>query len=464
MMSTTSAKEPWLNSWEVLEPLGKGGQGSTYRVRSRHDSSIEGALKILNSPKKLAARQRMAREIASLRLLASVGGRVPDLLEDNIESLNEEGSRLYVVMAIADGSTLQDYIQESGVMPINDCLEVALSILDTIEIAHREGIVHRDLKPDNLVLSDREALQVTVIDFGLAFNNEVETITETEETFRNKFVDLPETNTPNGAMRDPRSDLTCVCAVVYFMLTGHRVGQLQDGSGLMPHQRAGLTVPDESLSAAGMAQLKLLFNRGFASDLVRRHQSSADLRRDLEAVRSSLDQADNPWEVASRLTAGLRAGDRKTQLREAASWTDKTIGIVKSSIDVKYAEKLELFQLRSNDIMGGSPMKPGWDPISKAVLWDIRVKGHQASRRYAIRTFYGPGEAVLVEGEPDERRPGRHSLPETWSEIARFDKEGLNDAATLGVRAAEQWLMRAMPELTAEILEADLEAESAPLE
>jgi serine/threonine-protein kinase len=145
--------------YTILDKLGEGGMGEVWRAedtkRGRHV-----AIKLLPEAftadgERLARFEREARVLAAFEhpRIASIYG-----LEDF------EGRKL-LVMQVAEGETLAERI-DSGPVPVDQALKVALQISEALEAAHDKGIIHRDLKPSNIKLSSDG--QVTVLDFGLA--------------------------------------------------------------------------------------------------------------------------------------------------------------------------------------------------------------------------------------------------------------------------------------------------------
>src|SRR5205823_1403297 len=88
-----------------------------------------------------------------------------------IHGLEESGDRKFLVMELALGETLAEWIKR-GRIPVDEALKIATQIAEALEAAHEKGIVHRDLKPANIKISPNG--QVKVLDFGLAraFENE----------------------------------------------------------------------------------------------------------------------------------------------------------------------------------------------------------------------------------------------------------------------------------------------------
>lgn len=306
---------PWEEKWRLGERLGKGGQGATHKVNSI-DGQTEGVLKKLVNNKSLSARARMHREAANLQILNLIEeAKVPQFLDGNT-SVHEDGrTELYIVTEFIDGPLLKQYLEVNGVMNLDDAIDVTLKIGSTLQASHNEQILHRDLKPDNVILQGGRISEPVLIDFGLSFNSQDDDVTQTEETFRNKFLDLPETNTPGGDLRDARSDVTALAAIFYYLLTGERVGQLRDSNGQAPHRKIDKELR-LSLDDNRAGQVDVLLDRAFQTSIADRFQSVLEFEERLKAIKSSSGGNDDLTTLAQRAMTRLREGDRKTQLAE----------------------------------------------------------------------------------------------------------------------------------------------------
>ncbi len=150
--------------------------------------------------------------------------------------------------------------------------------------------------------------------------NSDDTITATVEQLRNSFLALPETNTPTGDRRDLRSDVTCLCGILYFCLTGQYLGQLRDENGKPPHRRSGCTLRDFQKDNKYLAGLDLLFDRGFTYEVEGRFQSCAELLNRMKHVlEGQAIEIGEPSVRIQRLSAQLRKNDAKTKVSEIST-------------------------------------------------------------------------------------------------------------------------------------------------
>jgi serine/threonine-protein kinase len=127
------------------------------------------------------------------------------------------GDDVFLVMAFAEGGSLQDRIKKRGRLPLAETLHIARGILDALDFAHQRGIVHRDVKPSNILLSPD--LHGYLVDFGLAV-----VLGKTRITRFGAMIGTPDYMSPeqiDGEQLDHRTDIYSLGCVLYEMLTGH---------------------------------------------------------------------------------------------------------------------------------------------------------------------------------------------------------------------------------------------------
>lgn len=448
---------PWETNWILGPQLGVGGQGITFAVTGTRAEMPKGALKKLKNNKDAQARARMHREVANLQALALAGGNVPQVLDHNTEDLKSSNSQLFVVMEFVEGQTLREFVEARGVLSLDEALAAVISICKTIDIAHGVPIVHRDLKPENIIVRRGDLNDLVIVDFGLSFNTANESITEVHETFRNRFLDLPETNTPNGERRDHRSDLTAVCALLYFCITGNNVGQLQDGSGLLPHHRPGLSIPIPGVQDTRLGILDRLLLKGFAPSLANRFQSIAELidaLKELKTAASEYDSA-NPVHVATALSSRLRLNHLKTRIASRQPSAQQLISHLQGVIQRFHAELGE-FTLSSMHV--GTPealtLAAGEDLVETGCLTAILKAAHHYTFCHRQYSVILRGTECVLKGSSfrsTSMMTRQRRADVLWSDIATFSDrpESVFDLATADF---ERWLSTSMEDLYAEAL------------
>jgi serine/threonine protein kinase len=126
----------------------------------------------------------------------------------------------WLAMEYAAGQSLEDLVHERrGLSP--DVAERVLSqLFAALAAAHAVGIVHRDLKPDNVrVAGDGDALTVKVLDFGIAKDFGVSTLSGTTPGLGTPLWTAPE-QSRDGYQPVPSADVWALGLLTFFALTG----------------------------------------------------------------------------------------------------------------------------------------------------------------------------------------------------------------------------------------------------
>lgn len=200
----------------VEEELGRGGNGTVYRVRHTQLGSLH-ALKLLHSANN-SERERLMREG---RVQSSLRHRNVVPVTDVIEVHGAPG----LIMEWVDGPSLAQWLKDNGQPPLKMARCLGTDILRGVAAAHRAGVVHRDLKPHNVLLaSTDEGLVARVADFGLARHTTAEDALEL--TGSGRPLGTPAYMAPeqvhDATRADARSDVFSLGAVLYELLSGQR--------------------------------------------------------------------------------------------------------------------------------------------------------------------------------------------------------------------------------------------------
>jgi eukaryotic-like serine/threonine-protein kinase len=202
-----------LGDYELLEVIGRGGQGVVYRA---HQKSLNRtvALKMitLRSWATEAHLKRFRREAEAAASLEHPG-IVP------IHEVGERDGSCYFSMRFVEGGQLDQVIKRKP-MSIRQAAELISKVARTVHYAHEHGILHRDIKPGNILLDAKGEPLLT--DFGLARLVEAEsTVTRTKEVMGTPSYMAPEQAVGNNAAVSSATDVYGLGAVLYQLLTGH---------------------------------------------------------------------------------------------------------------------------------------------------------------------------------------------------------------------------------------------------
>jgi serine/threonine protein kinase len=248
--------------WQVIKPLGEGGQSNVYLVRTparvaerskcledirisldgdrrdllatsivsfaRQDHISElGALKIFKIPagdtlsplpdsEQYEAIERLKNEVAVLR--QDMSG-LPKLLDANVDE------NWIVTEYFPEGSLSRNRSKYKGNVALG--LRAFRSLVRTVARLHQDGYVHRDIKPANIFI--RRDDQLVLGDFGIVYlPNDQERLTQTGEKVG------PRDNMPQWANLGGRQDKVDTCFDVYML--GKLLWLMLDGRPILPRE------------------------------------------------------------------------------------------------------------------------------------------------------------------------------------------------------------------------------------
>ena len=199
--------------YELLEEIGRGGQGVVYRA---HQKSLNRtvALKVIGlGPWATEAHLKRFRREAEAAASLDHPFIVP------IHEVGERDGCCYFSMNFIEGGQLDEVVRRAP-MSIRQAAELIAKVARTVHYAHEHGILHRDIKPGNILLDTKGEPHLT--DFGLARLVEAEsTVTRTLEVMGTPSYMAPEQAAGKQQSVSKATDVYGLGAVFYQLLTGH---------------------------------------------------------------------------------------------------------------------------------------------------------------------------------------------------------------------------------------------------
>ena len=197
--------------YEISGVIGSGGMGI---VLKGWDRSLDRfvAIKVLHPSfaGQSASRKRFAREAQAAAAV----------LHDNVIAIygvDQYNGVPYLVMPYIKGESLQQRIDRSAPLPVEEILAVSIQIARGLGAAHDQGLTHRDIKPANILMPSSVA-RVIITDFGLARSADDASLTRS-----GVLAGTPQYMSPEQAQDEPidsRSDLFSLGSVMYAMASG----------------------------------------------------------------------------------------------------------------------------------------------------------------------------------------------------------------------------------------------------
>lgn len=177
-----------VGNWELTEPLGRGGQGTTWRaIWQKENQSFtqvavaggrlnRGVIKLMLPPapdevpvlphRFDAWLKHQAQEfLTEAMVLSKIDSEyIPGVFEAAMQSTQAGWDVPWFATELISGRSLAEHLGTQGSMDQNQLLDLAHDILSALAAIHHVGLVHLDLKPDNVMLEPGKA---RLIDFGL---------------------------------------------------------------------------------------------------------------------------------------------------------------------------------------------------------------------------------------------------------------------------------------------------------
>ncbi|MCP4806734.1 MAG: serine/threonine protein kinase [Proteobacteria bacterium] len=197
--------------YELGDMLGAGGAARVLHARDRR-LGVDRAVKLISGsegPMRAQLRTRLEREARAMAQLDH-----PNVLR--IYDIGHDDGQDYVVMDLADGGSLSDWLRKRGPMAPDVALPFMIQVLAALAAAHAAGIVHRDVKPQNILLDLRG--KALLADFGIAMLDDNQRTTKTGIAMGSVAYMAPEQRLDARSV-GPAADLYATGATLYHLLT-----------------------------------------------------------------------------------------------------------------------------------------------------------------------------------------------------------------------------------------------------
>ncbi|MEH1944222.1 MAG: ATP-binding sensor histidine kinase [Nostoc sp.] len=283
--------------YRISEQLYNGSRTVVYRGY-RETDSLPVVIKLLKNP------YPSFSELLSFRNQYTIAKNLNSPLIVQSYSLQAYQNGYALVMEDFGGISLKDYftsIERRYISSLQEFLEIAIALCNTLDILYRERIIHKDIKPANILINP-ETKQVKLIDFSIAslLPRETQTLINPnvlEGTLA--YISPEQTGRMNRGI-DYRTDFYSLGVTFYELLTRELPFQSNDPMELVHSHIAKqppLVIRDEIPQVISDIVMKLM-----AKNAEDRYQSALGLKFDLENCLHQLqfDGRIESFEIAQR--------------------------------------------------------------------------------------------------------------------------------------------------------------------
>jgi len=203
--------------YQLISQIAQGGMASIYSaLDTRLDRKV--AVKIMHP--------HLAQDEAFVNRFIREAKAAAALTHPNAVSVQDQGwntngvPAVFIVMEMVEGSTLREYLDESGKFGVAQTLQYLTAILGALAAAHKLGIIHRDIKPENILISNDGRIKIA--DFGLAHGALIGSTLTAESSVVLGSVSYLSPEQVQRGISDARSDVYSTGILAYELLAGEK--------------------------------------------------------------------------------------------------------------------------------------------------------------------------------------------------------------------------------------------------
>ena len=264
-----------ISHYKIIAKIGEGGMGVVYKAE---DTKLRRTVALKFLPKEFTAdpeaKERFIQE-------AQAAGALDHPNICTVYEIDEVNGQTFIVMAYIEGQNLKDRFK-SGLLEIEDALEIAIRVAEGLQEAHENGIVHRDIKPANIMLTVKD--QAKILDFGLAKLSWGVDLTKTATIMGTVAYMSPEQ--AKGEKVDHRTDIWSFGAMLYEMLTGERPFKVTHDQAVLHAILNEDPVPITKIRKDIPQELEKIVKKTLEKDLKKRYGVMGAMLKDLKSVGS----------------------------------------------------------------------------------------------------------------------------------------------------------------------------------
>lgn len=209
------------NRYRILDILGEGGSGATYRAEDEQTGQVVAlkalSLRRMSDWKALELFEREAQVLAQLQHPA-----IPRYLA-HFHTNTPHDRTFYLVQQLAEGQSLAQLVQAGWRSTEAEVRQIAEQILNILIYLHSltPPVIHRDLKPQNLIRQANR--QIHLVDFGAVQHTYYNTLMWGSTVVGTFGYMAPEQFRGQAV---PATDLYSLGATLLFLLTHHSPAEL----------------------------------------------------------------------------------------------------------------------------------------------------------------------------------------------------------------------------------------------
>ena len=264
--------------YEIIEKIGTGGMAEVYKAKCLLLNRLV-AIKALKS--------EFSGDEDFVHRFEVEAQAAASLSHPNIVSVYDVGTGLgrnYIVMELAEGTTLKEYIAKKGPLEWREAAAFAAQICSGLECAHKKGIIHRDIKPHNIIITKNGVAKVT--DFGIARAATSSTMVADNSVIGSAHYLSPEQ--ARGGYTDAKTDIYSVGITLYEMLTGRVPFDSESAVSIAMMHMSEKPVLPRVINPDIPEDIEKITLKAMSKEQNMRYQSAGEMVEDINAALANL--------------------------------------------------------------------------------------------------------------------------------------------------------------------------------
>ncbi|MDZ8262653.1 AAA family ATPase [Nostoc sp. ChiQUE01b] len=279
-----------ISGYKIKDELYNGSRTIVYRA-VRETDSLPVVIKLLKNP------YPSFHELVQFRNQYTIAKNLNSLLIVQTYSLEAYQNGYALVMEDFGGISLKNYFtsnQTRYITSLQEFLEIAIALCDTLNLLYHERIIHKDIKPANILINP-ETKQVKLIDFSIASllpreTQNIQNANALEGTLA--YLSPEQTGRMNRGI-DYRSDFYSLGVTFYELLTGQLPFICDDPMELVHCHLAKTPIQIHQINPHIPLIISEIVSKLITKNAENRYQSALGIKHDLEICLSQLKTTEN---------------------------------------------------------------------------------------------------------------------------------------------------------------------------
>ena len=270
--SQSQAGSSRIGRYELKAKAGEGTSGVVYRA---YDPLLDRDVAIKLARTNTLTEDEVALVVEEFNHEAKIAGKFAHENIVTIYDVVSDGRLNYIVMEFVAGRSVQDYMDATGPLDIDEALSITHKCCVGLAYIHYHGVIHRDIKPGNVMYHPVHGI-AKLMDFSVA----------------HKIEEPPARDTGTIAYMAPEhfdrerrismlTDVFALGSTIYRILTGEYPFTTEHTAFQIMHQDP---TPVSQLRADVPEDVVAIVNKAMAKSDADRYQSAAELARAVEVA------------------------------------------------------------------------------------------------------------------------------------------------------------------------------------